>query len=95
MAPGQIRVNIFGTEYTLRSDDNENYIKEIARYLDQKMREVDKDNSVKSSSKISVLAALNVVDELFQERKYKEKLLNQLNEEAKKINYSIVDFLEE
>ena len=58
MAPGQIRVNIFGTEYSLRSDDNENYIKEIARYLDQKMREVDKNNSIKSSSKISVLAAL-------------------------------------
>lgn len=95
MAPGQIRVNIFGTEYTLRSDDNENYIKEIARYLDERMREVDKSSSVKSSSKISVLAALNVVDELFQERKYKEKLLNQLNEEAKKINHSIVDFLEE
>ena len=95
MAPGQIRVNIFGTEYTLRSDDNENYIKEIARYLDEKMREVDKGNSIKSSSKISVLAALNVVDELFQERKYKDKLLNQLNEEAKKINHSIVDFLEE
>jgi len=95
MAPGQIRVNIFGTEYSLRSDDNENYIKEIARYLDQKMREVDKNNSIKSSSKISVLAALNVVDELFQEQKYKEKLLNQLNEEAKKINHSIVDFLEE
>lgn len=95
MAPGQIRVNIFGTEYTLRADENENYINEIARYLDEKMREVDKNSSIKSSSKISILAALNVVDELFQERKYKEKLLNQLNEEAEKINHSIVDFLKE
>ncbi len=95
MAPGQIRVNIFGTEYTLRADENEDYVKEIARYLDEKMREVDKNSSIKSSSKISVLAALNVVDELFQERKYKDKLLNTLNEETEKINYSIVDFLKE
>lgn len=95
MAPSQMRVNIFGTEYTLRSDDNENYVREISRYLDDKMREIDKNSAVKSASKIAVLAALNIVDELYQERRYKEKLLGQLNEEAKKINHSIVDFLEE
>jgi cell division protein ZapA len=95
MAPGQIRVNIFGTEYSLVSEDNESYIREIARYLDEKMRKIDQESSITSSSKISVLAALNVIDELFQERKYKEKLFNQINEEAKKINHSIVDFLEE
>jgi len=95
MAPGQIRVNIFGTEYSLVSDNNENYVREIARYLDEKMRKIDQDNSITSSTKISVLAALNVIDELYQERKYKEKLLDQINEEAKKINHSIVDFLEE
>lgn len=95
MAPGQIRVNIFGTEYSLRSDDNENYVREISRYLDEKMRIIDKNSAVKSASKIAVLAALNVVDELYQERMHKEKLLEQLDEEAKKINHSIVDFLEE
>jgi len=95
MAPGQIRVNIFGSEYSLVSDDNENYVKEIARYLDEKMRQIDKNIAIKSASKIAVLAALNVIDELLQERKYRQKLIDQLNEEAKKINHSIVDFLEE
>ena len=95
MAPGQIRVNIFGSEYSLVSDDNENYVKEIARYLDEKMRQIDKNIAIKSASKIAVLAALNVIDELLQEQKYRQKLIDQLNEEAKKINHSIVDFLEE
>ena len=95
MAPGQIRVNIFGSEYSLVSDDNENYVKEIARYLDEKMRQIDKNIAIKSASKIAVLAALNVIDELLQERKYRQKLVDQLNEEVKKINHSIVDFLEE
>ena len=95
MAPGQIRVNIFGSEYSLVSDDNENYVKEIARYLDEKMRQIDKNITIKSASKIAVLAALNVIDELLQERKYRQKLIDQLNEEARKINHSIVDFLEE
>ncbi len=95
MAPGQIRVNIFGTEYTLISDDDADYVQEIGRYLDEKMREIDKNQSIKSTSKVAVLAALNIADELFQERKYTQKLLNQLNEEARKINHSIVDFLDE
>jgi len=95
MAPGQIRVNIFGTEYSLVSDENEGRIYEISRYLDEKMREVDKNSSITSSTKIAILAALNVVDELFQERQYRKKLVDQFNEEARKINHSIVEFMEE
>jgi len=95
MAAGQIRVNIFGAEYTLISDNDAGYVQEIGRYLDEKMREIDKNQTVKSAGKVAVLAALNIADELYQERKYTEKLLNQLNEEAKKVNNSILDFLEE
>lgn len=95
MAPGQIRVNIFGADYSLMSDNDENFVKEIARYIDDKMREIDKEQSIKSSSRIAVLAALNITEELFQERLYREKLLDQLNEEARKINQNIADVLEE
>ncbi len=84
MAPGQIRVNIFGSEYTLIADNNENYVNEIAQYVDDKMREIDRAQSIKSSSKIAILTALNIADELFQERIYRKKLIDQLNEESKK-----------
>jgi cell division protein ZapA len=95
MAPGQIRVNIFGSEYTLIADNNENYVNEIAQYVDDKMREIDRAQSIKSSSKIAILTALNIADELFQERIYRKKLIDQLNEESKKINRSLIEVLEE
>ncbi len=95
MAPGQIRVNIFGSEYTLVSDNDENYVKEIARYIDDKMREIDRSSSIKSSARLAILAALNIADELYQERLYRKKLLEQINEEAKKMNRSILDVLDE
>lgn len=95
MAPGQIRVNIFGSDYTLVSDNDENYVKEIARYIDDKMREIDRNSSIKSSARLAILAALNIADELYQERLYRKKLLEQINEEAKKINRSILDVLDE
>ena len=95
MTPGQLRVNIFGSEYTLLSDNNEEYVKEIAAYLDKKMREMDKNQLIKSSSRLAILTALNITEELFQEREYRKKVIDQLNEEVRKVNDSILDVLNE
>jgi cell division protein ZapA len=95
MAPGQIRVTIFGSEYTLRSDSNENYVNEIAMYIDNKMREIDRTQALKSTTRVAILAALNIADELFQERIYRKKLLDQINEESRKINQNLSDVLAE
>lgn len=95
MAAGQIRTNIFGSEYTLVSDSDENYVKEIAQYIDEKMRAIDKNQSIKSTAKIAILAALNITEELFQERLYRQKLLDQLDEEAKRLNRELAEILEE
>ncbi|HGY57233.1 MAG TPA: cell division protein ZapA [Caldithrix abyssi] len=95
MASGQIKVNIFGTEYSLIADNDEHYVQRVAQYIDEKMREIDRKNDIKSTGKLAVLAALNIVDELFQERQYRKKLLDQINEEARKLNHSITEVLEE
>jgi cell division protein ZapA len=95
MAPKQINVNIFGSEYSLVSDDDDRFIKNIAHYLDTKMREIDRSQNLKSTARIAILAALNIAEELFQEREYREKLLNQIDEESKKMNQSIIDIIEE
>ena len=94
MAPGQIKVNIFGSEYTLVSDDDENYVLRIAKSVDDKMKEIDKTNTLKSPTKVAILAALNFAEELYQERLYREKLIDQINEEARKMNRTLIDLLE-
>jgi cell division protein ZapA len=94
MAPGQIYVNIFGTDYSLVSEGNDEYLKSIARYLDDKMREIDRSQNLKSVSKVAILAALNIVEELFQEREYRGKLISEINEEARNMNNSISELLE-
>ncbi|MCB0282014.1 MAG: cell division protein ZapA [Calditrichae bacterium] len=95
MAPGQINVNIFGSQYTLVSEDDDNFVKSIALYLDEKMREIDRSQNMKSTARLAILAALNITEELFDEREYRKKLLNQINEEARKMNHSITELLEE
>ncbi len=95
MAPEQIKVNIFGSEYSLVSEDGDTYVQDIARHVDLKMREIDKSQNLSSVLKIAIMAALNISEELFQERQYREKLLGQLNEEARKMNHLITEILED
>lgn len=63
-----LKVTIYGTEYPIRGNTDVEYIKKVAKYVDSKMREVNKNISIDSTLKVSILAALNITDELFQER---------------------------
>ena len=94
MPSNQIRVNIFGAEYTFKSDGDNNHILDIAKYVDQKMREIDRNHSINSNLKVAILAAINIADELFQEQKYRERLLQQINEESRRLNRSLEDVIE-
>jgi len=94
MSTQKIRVNIFGSEYVLKASENEEYIINIAKYVDEKMRLIDKSNAINSKSKVAILAALNIAEELAQERDYKEKLIDQINEESRKLNISLEDALD-
>jgi cell division protein ZapA len=69
-----LKVNIYGTDYPIKGSTNVEYIKQIAEYVDSKMREVDQNIAVVSALKVAILAALNIADELFKERLKNEKL---------------------
>lgn len=73
-------VNIYGTDYPVRGDVDAEYIQKVAEFVDNKMRQIDHETSVKSSLKVAILAALNITDELFKERAEKEQLMKQFEE---------------
>ncbi len=54
--------------FGLRADGDEARVEEIARFVDFRMREVADRSSSVDTVKIAVLTALNIADELFQER---------------------------
>jgi cell division protein ZapA len=63
-----VQVQIFGNSYTIRGEAEQDYILDVAAYVDRKMREVTEKLPVASLSKVAVLASLNIADELFKER---------------------------
>ena len=63
-----IKVSIFGRDYNIRGDSNSEYIRTVAAHVDSVMRDIaDKTGSL-SSSRIAILAALNIADEMHKER---------------------------
>jgi cell division protein ZapA len=61
-------VEIFGQRLGLRADGDATRLQELARFVDTRMREVADRSSSVDTVKIAVLTALNIADELFQER---------------------------
>ena len=70
-------------------------VEKIAQYVDEKMREIDRNQTLKSTTRVAILAALNIAEELFQERIYRNKLLDQLDKESKKLNNELTEVLGE
>ena len=64
-----VRVSIFGHEYTVKAPANPEYIKEVAEYVSKRMKEVEKGlASDQSTSRIAILTAMNIADELFAKK---------------------------
>src|SRR5213082_336897 len=61
-ANSAVRVEIFDQAYNLRGSDPE-YILKLAEYVDTKMRAVAEQTHTVDSSRLAVLAALNIADE--------------------------------
>lgn len=89
VTPGQQRVDveIFGVNYTIRSDENPEYTVELAQYVDSKMRSITQQTDTVSTGKIAILAAIHIADELFKTKKtldYKvERLLRKIDAKIK------------
>ncbi len=61
-----IDVEIFGSVYHVRGEQDQQYLRKLAAVVDGKMREISRHVPVVDSGKIAILAALNLADELLQ-----------------------------
>ena len=71
---GSTRIEVFDQSYLIRGVENDEYIKGLAAYVDKKMREIADACKTVDGQKVAVLAALNIADELFQEKDNSHKL---------------------
>lgn len=62
-------VEILGREYRIRGSADGDYVREVARYVDGKLREVSMGAAGQPADRVAILAAMNIADELFQLRR--------------------------
>ena len=72
MTPGSTNVEIFGQTYLVRGEGDPNYLLELARFVDSRMRDVAAQVATVDPAKIAILAALNIADEFSRYRKQRE-----------------------
>jgi len=68
-APGGVTISILGKELMVACpDDERESLTAAARYLDQRMREIQDSGKVIGAERCAVMAALNLTNELLQLR---------------------------
>src|SRR5438445_13889508 len=73
-----IKVEIYDQAYTVRSDGDPQYLKELAEYVDRRMREISSGTLTVASRKVAILAALYLGDEPHQLQKIHDQAGEQL-----------------
>jgi cell division protein ZapA len=69
-----VKIQIYDQSYNVNADGNEEYLHELAAYVDGKMRSIAESTHMVDSLKVAVLAALNIADEMFQTRKRQQEI---------------------
>tara|TARA_B110000495_G_scaffold202922_1_gene224614 strand:+ start:3627 stop:3935 length:309 start_codon:yes stop_codon:yes gene_type:complete len=87
-----VKVTIYGQEYTIKAPADASYIKNIAEYVDGKMREVQEDLATPQvPAKVSILAAMNIADELFAEKRDRDQIKGDVDSKVS----SLIEIVEE
>ena len=79
-----MKLEIYGQTYNLNAGENEEYLRELAAYVDAKMYAVSDAAHTVDSVKVAVLAALNIADELFVARARDAELRGPLKQRVEK-----------
>jgi cell division protein ZapA len=82
---GITTVRIFGKEYPIASDQNPEYVRMLAAYVDEKMAEVSGGSETATASRVAVLAALNIADEYMRLKNEKEKFISLVEGRVSKV----------
>jgi len=91
-----VEIKVFGQTYTVKTDAEEDYIQEVAKYVNEKMEEVLKKTKSVSTVNVAILTALNIADDLLREKEKRTALLREVESKSKdlveKIDIKIGDW---
>lgn len=79
-----MKIEIYDQTYNVNSGQSDEYLQELAAYVDSKMREIADATHIADSLKVAVLASLNIADEMFTLRERRQQLEGPLRKRVEK-----------
>jgi len=78
-----VEIKVFGQTYTVKTDVDENHIREVAKYVNEKAEEILKKTRSVSTLNVAILTALNIADDILREREKRMTLLQEIESKSK------------
>jgi cell division protein ZapA len=80
-----VEVTICNAQYTIKTDADEAYIQSIARYVNNKVEEIQNKTRSVSTMNVIILAALNIADDLFREKDKSHKQMKEIENRSRNL----------
>ncbi len=64
-----IEVEVYGQRFSLQGEADEAYIQQLAGYVDEQMRTLTKNMKTGTPTKLAILVAINIADQLFRQQR--------------------------
>jgi cell division protein ZapA len=71
-----VQVEIYGQAYNIKGGSDTAYMRELAAYVDGKMKAIEKGTGTVDPLRVAILTAITIADEFHQERKRSGALEN-------------------
>lgn len=92
MAGHLLSIQLLGTSFSLKSDENLDYLEEVVEYYKRKVEETQKSVPLSDPLKIALLTGIILTDELLKERSKGGSGLSQGEaEEAERITRTLIE----
>ena len=96
MAKNRVETEILGRSFTIQSEDDEEHIRRVIDFLQNHIKEIKEHYPLADPLKISILASLNLADEIIKmsHDNRTNKLAEDEIEEVNRIAAALIDKLE-
>ena len=79
------KIKILGREFSIKTDGNEKYVKEIVDYVSQAAYDVMDSGTRVTTLDVMIKTAVKITEELFQIKEENRQIRSHINEESKKL----------
>lgn len=93
----RLRIELLGTSFTIKAEEDAAYLKRILWYLERKIEETRQRTPVTDPLKVSLLTAFTIIDELMREkaRGGRNGALPEESDEIEKITLRLISEIED